>query len=38
MSIIDDALKTNHDPVRGFVFDMETGLLSEVEAPALQTA
>jgi carbonic anhydrase len=25
-------------PVRGFVFDMETGLLSEVEAPAMQTA
>jgi len=25
-------------PVRGFVFDMETGLLSEVEAAAKQTA
>ena len=25
-------------PVRGFVFDMETGLLSEVEAVPQQTA
>jgi hypothetical protein len=38
MSIIDDALKANHDPVRGFVFDMETGLLSEVDAVSKQPA
>lgn len=33
MSLIDHALKANRkDPVRGFVFDMKTGLLSEVHA------
>jgi hypothetical protein len=34
MSIIDNAIKA----VRGFVFDMATGLLSEVVAVAQETA